>query len=78
MVSEYSQESKETMDKKKLTWGGARPGAGRPKKEKRVVTSFRVLPETKETFQRLRAEGYDVNGLIDDVAADCKQDLLLE
>ena len=66
------------MDKKKLTWGGARPGAGRHKKEKRVVCAFRVLPETKETFQRLRAEGYDVNGLIDDVAADCKQDLLLE
>ena len=66
------------MDKKKLTWGGYRPGAGRPKKEKRVVTSFRVLPETKETFRRLREEGYDVNGLIDDVAADCKQDLLLE
>lgn len=59
--------------------GGARPGAGRPaKKVKRVVMSFRLLPETKETFQRLRGEGYDINGLIDGVAADCKKDLLLE
>lgn len=67
------------MDKKKLTHGGPRPGAGRPhKKERRVVAAFRVLPETKDTFARLRAEGYDVNDCIDDLARELKEDLLLE
>ena len=69
----------EMTEKKKIGRGGARPGAGRPRKKvRRVVAAFRVLPETKETFERLRAEGYDVNDVIDDLAADLKKDLLLD
>lgn len=67
------------MDKKKLTWGGARQGAGRPrKKDKRVVAAFRVLPETKDRIVRLRAEGYDVNEIIDDTVELAAKDLLMD
>ncbi len=61
------------MEKKKMTWGGERPGAGRPKLEQRVQVTFRVKPRTKEIFQLLRAQNFDVNGFIDDTAIHCKR-----
>lgn len=66
------------MNEKK-TWGGARLGAGRPrKKEKRIPVALRVLPETKDRMRRLRADGYDVNEIVDQTIEIAAHDLLLE
>lgn len=44
-------------------WGGSRKGAGRPpKKEKKMIISFRASQETKERWMRAKANGHDMAG----------------
>ncbi len=50
--------------------GGKRPGAGRKSQGLRVTISARVSQTTKETLERLRAQGLSTGQLLDRLVAD--------
>lgn len=55
-----------------MTRGGKRPGAGKPALpdgSKRKNVSFRLAPETVELCKEIKAEGYQLGRLIDDLLA---------
>ena len=47
-----------------MSWGGKRPGAGRPKGPETVRITFQVEPETRDAARYLRRQGVDVKGLV--------------
>lgn len=47
-----------------MSWGGKRPGAGRPKGPETVRLSFQVSPETRDAARYLRRQGVDVKALV--------------